>query len=94
MQVDYLTRQQKLIARLQQHNLQAMLIFGYENILYLTGFSGNAATLMINTDGAAVLITDYRYYERACAETQDVEVCYETATKNHYQRVCFGYWGS
>lgn len=74
MQVDYLTRQQKLIARLQQHNLQAMLIFGYENILYLTGFSGNAATLMINTDGAAVLITDYRYYERACAETQDVEV--------------------
>eukprot|EP00487_Bulimina_marginata_P008561 TRINITY_DN3128_c0_g1_i1.p1 TRINITY_DN3128_c0_g1~~TRINITY_DN3128_c0_g1_i1.p1 ORF type:complete len:106 (+),score=7.85 TRINITY_DN3128_c0_g1_i1:93-410(+) len=56
-----------------QQNLSAFLVLGHENIRYLTGFSGNAAYALI-TDSAQVLITDYRYFERAQNECQGFEV--------------------
>lgn len=69
----FLQRQQLIKQKMAQQNLSAFLVLGHENIRYLTGFSGNAAYALI-TDSAHVLITDYRYFERAQNECQGFEV--------------------
>ncbi|MFC3031393.1 M24 family metallopeptidase [Pseudoalteromonas fenneropenaei] len=68
MNAMYLERQRKAQALLQQRELDALLVLGYENIRYLTGYSGNAAYLLL-TPQENILITDYRYYQRALQET-------------------------
>ncbi|MBQ4811205.1 aminopeptidase P family protein [Pseudoalteromonas luteoviolacea] len=73
MNVNYQLRKTKLLQSLKQHQADMMIISNRQNIRYLTGFSGNAATLLMSQD-ASYLITDYRYFERACAETSDIEV--------------------
>ncbi|WP_440055941.1 M24 family metallopeptidase [Pseudoalteromonas sp. T1lg65] len=73
-QVNYTARQAKITAKLLAQNLDAIIISGYENIVYLTGFTGHAATLLITANGSHSLITDYRYFERATEESQGVEV--------------------
>lgn len=74
MQVNYSARQQRLIKKLQQHQSDALIVYGYENIVYLTGFTGHAATLLARANGQHQLITDYRYFERAGNEAVGVEV--------------------
>ncbi|GEK11282.1 M24 family metallopeptidase [Pseudoalteromonas peptidolytica] len=74
MQVNYSARQQRLIKKLQQHQSDALIVYGYENIVYLTGFTGHAATLLVRANGQHQLITDYRYFERAGNEAVGVEV--------------------
>lgn len=69
----YSKRQQNLIAALSQQDIDNLLVFNYENILYLTGYSGNAAYLLISKTGLW-LITDYRYFERAKSESFGCEV--------------------
>ncbi|CCQ11974.1 Aminopeptidase YpdF (MP-, MA-, MS-,AP-,NP-specific) [Pseudoalteromonas luteoviolacea B = ATCC 29581] len=64
----YLERQRKLQLKLNESSVDALLILGFENIRYLTGYSGNAAYLLFRSDGH-ILITDYRYYQRALNET-------------------------
>ena len=44
-----------------------------ENVRYLSGFSGDSATLVINKK-AALLVTDSRYLEQAAAEAKDFSV--------------------
>ncbi|ALS34815.1 Xaa-Pro dipeptidase [Pseudoalteromonas translucida KMM 520] len=66
-------RQQAVKAALAAKGLSALLVFGYENIRYLTGFSGNAAYALI-TQQQHILITDYRYFERAQAECHGFEI--------------------
>lgn len=73
MQVNYLKRQAEFKALLEQQGYSAMLVLGHENIRYLSGFSGNAAYALITHD-ACVLITDYRYHQRAIAETTGFEI--------------------
>ncbi|KZN28638.1 hypothetical protein N480_11135 [Pseudoalteromonas luteoviolacea S2607] len=73
MNVNYQARKSKLLQSLQQHQADMMIISSRQNIRYLTGFSGNAATLLIS-EHQSYLITDYRYFERACAETSDIAV--------------------
>ncbi|WP_462159718.1 M24 family metallopeptidase [Pseudoalteromonas sp. GB56] len=65
-----LARLQNLVASLGD---ELLIVQGFENISYLTGFSGNAATLLVMPT-KAVMITDYRYYQRALAETKDIDV--------------------
>ncbi|NOU49263.1 aminopeptidase P family protein [Pseudoalteromonas sp. JBTF-M23] len=55
------------------HGIDNLIIFGFENIRYLCGFSGNAAYLIV-TPLQNYLITDYRYYERAKFESHHCEV--------------------
>lgn len=69
----FLQRQQLIKQKMAQKNLSAFLVLGHENIRYLTGFSGNAAYALV-TESAQVLITDYRYFERAQNECQGFEV--------------------
>ncbi|KZN44932.1 Xaa-Pro aminopeptidase [Pseudoalteromonas luteoviolacea] len=73
MNVNYQSRKSKLLQSLKQHQADMMIISSRQNIRYLTGFSGNAATLLMSKH-ESYLITDYRYFERACEETSDIEV--------------------
>ena len=73
MQTRYLQRQQRLLLALQEKGVTNLLVFNYENIFYLTGYSGNAAYLIVSTHGLC-LITDYRYFERAKSESNGCEV--------------------
>ncbi|WP_372761391.1 M24 family metallopeptidase [Pseudoalteromonas sp.] len=66
-------RQQAIKAAMAAAELDALLVLGHENIRYLTGFSGNAAYALI-TPQLQLLITDYRYFERAQAECHGFEV--------------------
>ncbi|WMN60036.1 Xaa-Pro peptidase family protein [Pseudoalteromonas xiamenensis] len=73
MKAMYLERQAQALTKIHSAGLEALLILGYENIRYLTGYSGNAAYLILKPSGN-VLITDYRYFERAKAETHGAEL--------------------
>ncbi|MFY8274650.1 M24 family metallopeptidase [Pseudoalteromonas sp. SSDWG2] len=65
-----LARLQELITSLGD---ELLIVQGFENISYLSGFSGNAATLLV-TPSKVTMITDYRYYQRAVSETNNIEV--------------------
>ncbi|TMP26963.1 aminopeptidase P family protein [Pseudoalteromonas rubra] len=69
----YLQRQTRMRSQLLTSDYEGMLVFGYENIRYLCGFSGHAATLLISHE-QCLLITDYRYFERASKEAEQTEV--------------------
>lgn len=53
-----------LRAALREKKLDAALITKRENYLYMSGFTGSSAYLVI-TDTDAVLVTDFRYVEQA-----------------------------
>lgn len=69
----YTSRQSKFNQTLNDGKLNSMLVFGPENINYLTGFTGNAAYL-IASPKKYILITDYRYFERAQQECQHCDI--------------------
>lgn len=64
-------RVKNLQAALAKHNLSALLVRVSEgdnqNVLYLSGFAGSTAILLI-TRKNAYIVTDARYYVRAAAE--------------------------
>ncbi|CAM3997030.1 M24 family metallopeptidase [Pseudoalteromonas byunsanensis] len=73
MNAIYLRRQQQIKQQLKAQEIDNLLVFGFENIRYLSGFSGNAAYLLV-TPQNNYLITDYRYFERAKDESYQCEV--------------------
>ena len=78
----YIQRQQHLLDILQEQDIENLLVFNYENILYLTGYSGNAAYLIVSSKGFW-LITDYRYFERAKNESFGCElICRDRDTES------------
>lgn len=64
-----LERQARLVRRLADEGLDALLVTHPPNVRYLTGFSGSAGLLLVDGRGAR-LITDYRYAEQAPEETR------------------------
>lgn len=82
MQARYLQRQQRLLSVLKLQGVENLLVFNYENILYLTGYSGNAAYLIVSSTGLW-LVTDYRYFERAKSESFGCElICRDRDTES------------
>ena len=69
----YQQRQNQCRAQLVEQDLDALLVLGFENLRYLSGFSGHAAYGII-TPEQNYLITDYRYAEQAVNECRDFEV--------------------
>jgi len=63
----------KLRNKLQEKELDAVLVLGSANRRYLSGFTGSAGTLVISQD-AAVLITDFRYTEQAAVQAPEFQV--------------------
>lgn len=76
-----MAKQTKRLKRLQkslaEHKLDALLIRTHEgdneNVMYLSGFSGSSAVLLITSD-AAIIVTDARYYARAQSEAEDYQL--------------------
>lgn len=61
-------RQEKLISRIREAKVDALLVCGVSNVSYLTGFTGDSSALLIGPD-IRVLISDSRY------QTQIIEEC-------------------
>jgi Xaa-Pro aminopeptidase len=66
-------RLKELRAKLKEKNLEAALITKRENYLYMSGFTGSAAYLII-TENDAVLVTDFRYAEQASKQAPLYEI--------------------
>ncbi|MBC8015570.1 MAG: aminopeptidase P family protein [Sporomusaceae bacterium] len=58
---------------MKEHGLQGILISKPENRRYFSGFSGSAGMLLIS-DHANYLLTDFRYIEQAAAETKQYDI--------------------
>ncbi len=67
------TRIQRLLCKMQELELDAMLIDSRSNRRYMSGFSGSSAMLYI-TPKRQVLITDFRYLEQAAKECPDYQI--------------------
>ena len=66
-------RLRRLRERLQEKELDAMLVSTPENRRYLSGFSGSAGYLLISEEDA-ILGTDFRYVEQAGRQAPDFRV--------------------
>lgn len=58
---------------MMKKELDAVLITRRENYLYLSGFTGTSAFLIITPDDA-ILVTDFRYVEQAAKQAPEYEV--------------------
>ncbi len=66
-------RLSKFRDRLREKNLDGALIVKRENYIYLSGFTGTSAFLVI-TDDKAFLLTDFRYVEQAGKQAPEYEI--------------------
>ena len=66
-------RLENLCHRLEEKELDAILISTPENRAYISGFTGSAGNLIISRD-TAVLATDFRYTEQAAKQSPHFEV--------------------
>lgn len=58
---------------LSEQGVDALLVSQPENRRYLSGFTGSAGYLLISP-GAALLATDFRYYEQVGRQARDFEL--------------------
>ncbi|MBC8164526.1 MAG: aminopeptidase P family N-terminal domain-containing protein, partial [Bryobacteraceae bacterium] len=65
-------RRSRVASRLDEHQVDALLVSAPSNIRYLSGFTGSNAALLISRD-SATLFTDSRYTIQA-AEQADCPV--------------------
>ncbi len=66
-------RLEKLMGKMAEKELQALLISQPENRFYLSGFNGSAGYLLI-TKEKRILATDFRYTEQASKEAPSYEL--------------------
>ncbi len=66
-------RLQQLRSRLEEKELDAVLVARLENIRYLSGFTGSTGWLLI-THNKALLAVDFRYQEQTKGETTGFEI--------------------
>jgi Xaa-Pro aminopeptidase len=63
-------RLERVRTAMQAEELGAFLVFGLDNVRYLTGFSGSAGVVLV-TPGEVVLISDSRYRLAAAVEAPE-----------------------
>lgn len=66
-------RAKKIVESFEKFKIDAVLIKNFENIRYLSGFTGSSAMLLI-TKGENFLLTDFRYVEQAKRESPDFDI--------------------
>lgn len=66
-------RLEKLKAEIRSKNIDALLVTKRENYIYLSGFTGDSAYLIITQD-KAILMTDSRFTEQAGIQAPDYEI--------------------
>jgi Xaa-Pro aminopeptidase len=69
----YLARSDCLVTALNERSLDLLLVTNLTNVRYLSGFSGTNAACLIGPH-ERILLTDFRYVERAKAEAPDYEL--------------------
>jgi len=60
----------RLRSGLRERGVDGILVFGLENMRYLSGFTGDSGALLISAT-EAILVTDFRYVEQAREEAPD-----------------------
>jgi Xaa-Pro aminopeptidase len=73
MSAEHSKRRKALLAQLQEHKLDALLVTHPPNWFYLTGFTGESGVLIVS-DKRTVLITDGRFSVQARQETRGVKI--------------------
>ena len=72
--MDHRVRRTKLSARLQELDVDALLVTRLPNVRYLTGFTGsNGQTLVTASGEGSVFLTDGRYVEQSRREVPDLQ---------------------
>jgi len=66
-------RLEKLRQKLEENQLEAILVSQTENRRYLSGFTGSAGLLLVSKT-RAILATDFRYTEQAQAQAPDFDI--------------------
>ncbi|MBI2887451.1 MAG: aminopeptidase P family protein [Chloroflexi bacterium] len=66
-------RLRRLRAKLDEKSCDAILVTQPENRRYMSGFTGSSGYLVVS-QGAAVLLTDFRYTEQAGLQSPDYQV--------------------
>jgi Xaa-Pro aminopeptidase len=66
-------RIERLRAKLEEEEIDGLIVTNPENRRYLTGFTGTGGVVLVSLDGA-YLITDFRYIEQAKQQTTDYEI--------------------
>ena len=81
-----MTRVDRLVAELREHELDVLLVWGIVNIRYLTGFTGSNALVLVAVDkpaggrggsdgsGRHRFITDFRYTTQSAEQVPDLFV--------------------
>jgi Xaa-Pro aminopeptidase/Xaa-Pro dipeptidase len=70
--VDHGLRRRTLAARLEELEIDALVVRAPVNVRYLTGFTGSSAAIVLDAQ-EAVFLTDGRYTEQARHEVPDLE---------------------
>jgi Xaa-Pro aminopeptidase len=78
-------RQERLLARLGELGLDAMMVTDLTNVRYATGYVGSNGVAVFAAGGPRLLFTDSRYVVRARAQTRGVEVV--QAARDLFERV-------
>ena len=68
-------RRRRLLKSLRTLGADALVVTHLPNIRYLTGFSGTAGILVLESDGSGSLITDSRYLSQSRDEIGSLEIC-------------------
>lgn len=66
-------RAERVVARLRERELDALLVTHLVNVRWLTGFTGTNGVAVVGADGTRTFLTDFRYVERAEAEVDGFE---------------------
>ncbi|HZB24362.1 MAG TPA: aminopeptidase P family N-terminal domain-containing protein, partial [Gaiellaceae bacterium] len=85
--MDVAARTERLRGRFEQAGIDALLVTRLPNVVYLTGFSGSAAMVLVGPD-ELVFVTDGRYAEQAGEQlaTAGVEARLEVRVSQTGQR--------
>ncbi len=78
MQTFFANRRGRLQQRLRKSGLDAILVTNIKNIMYLTGFTGSSAYLILTSD-RSIILSDFRYDSQIQAECPDIEAEIRTA---------------
>ena len=73
-------RVQKLQTYMKENGLDAMLVGSEANRMYLSGFTGSNAMLLITLDEMPIIVTDFRYIEQVGKQCPDFK-CIDQAQK-------------
>ena len=76
---DHGARRARLIAALDEAQLDALLVTALVNVRYLTGFTGSNAALLVTREHA-VLATDGRYVTQASGECGELDLVVDRAS--------------